>query len=61
MRDVIPRDFGQTAVVIPRDFGKTGPEESAVSPPSPADSSSPGLTTLLGMTGRIGPWNRSLA
>jgi len=28
--------------VIPRDFGGTGPEESAVSAPAPADPSSPG-------------------
>jgi len=31
-------------LVIPRDSGWTGPEESAVSAPAPADSSSPGET-----------------
>ena len=36
--------------VIPKDSGRTGPEESAVSAPALADSSSPGETKLLGMT-----------
>jgi MFS transporter, Spinster family, sphingosine-1-phosphate transporter len=36
--------------VVPRDFGRTGPEESAVSAPAAADSSSHGQTKLPGMT-----------
>ena len=39
--------------VIPRDSGWTSPSESAVSAPTPADSSSPGETKLLGMTGFV--------
>jgi len=36
------RSEGGTPLVIPRDSGWTGPEESAVSAPAPADPSSPG-------------------
>ena len=48
--DVASQGCGRCAV-IPRDSGKTGPEESAVSAPAPADSSSHGQAGLLGMTG----------
>jgi rare lipoprotein A (peptidoglycan hydrolase) len=40
----------RSSLVIPRDSGWPGPEESAVSAPAAADSSSPGATVLLGMT-----------
>ena len=45
---VVSRDSREP--VIPRDLEGTGPEESAVSAPALADSSSPGETKLLGMT-----------
>ena len=44
-----------SGLVIPKDSNWTGPEESAVSAPAPADSSSPGDVKLLGMTNGLTP------